>query len=231
MMFKFNILHKINLIPFIIAVILFMAGYLDSVVPALVSNQNYISTAANVIDIKLNKIVYKNNEIQVSRMGQITYFNGGLRGGSDKQGYINIVKNKVVLSLNGSNYTIPVAKFSGEIQFKDNVKNTISMFYIMNIASIFVKYFATAIFVSAVMIVVSGVLARKLNIIKIVIKPLFLSFAISSVITFIIWYTVNLNIAVLNGTNIFITSLIFALIMLNYFRHSMEEHYLGEEEI
>jgi len=230
-MLKRNILQKINLVPFLIVIILFMAGYLDSVVPTLVSNQNYISNGAKIIDIKLNKMVYKNNEIQVNKNGEITYFNGGARGSSNKNGYINIFKDKVVLSLNASNYKIPVAKFNSVMEFKDDVKNTVSMFYIMSIVSIFVKYLATAIFIAAVMFLVSGLLARKLNIIKIIIKPLCLSFSISSLITFIIWYTVNLNIMVLNGINIFTTSLLFGFIMLNFFRHSMEQHYLGEEEI
>lgn len=228
---KCDILKKINSLPIFIVLILFIGGCLNSVVPALVSNQNYISNAGNVIDLKLNKMVYDNNKIKATKAGDITYFNGGLRGSSNKQGYINIFSDKAVLSLNGYSYKIPVNKFTSEVKFKDYVKNTVGTYYIMRNLSIFAKYFAMAVFVACVMLLIVGILARKRNTIKTVIKPLFLSFSISSVITFIIWYIANLNIILLNSANILITSLLFALIMLNYFRHSIEKYYLGEEEI
>ena len=80
------------------------------------------------------------------------------------------------------------------------------------------------------MIAAVELILRKRNTITKSLKPLSFSLGVSSIIVFFIWRIFNFSTNILNIFNLLITSSLFSLIMFNFFNHSMEEYYLGEEE-
>lgn len=213
---RFDAFKEVNKIPIWIAIIFFIAGYLNSVVPPLIENKNYISNAANSIDEELKYIKFDGNGISCDL--------------NKKNKYINISDTGMFLLLKSTKYKISAGSTKSKSVFTKYIRNVVSTYYILNIVSIFIKYLIASIFIGTIMIAAVELILRKRNTITKSLKPLSFSFGVSSIIVFFIWRIFNFSTNILNIFNLLITSSLFSLIMFNFFNHSMEEYYLGEEE-